>query len=83
MCKKSEFNHWKLRGLLREKGMTQNQLADGIGINKSSLSQKLNNVANFTAPEIFNICEFMEIKEDEIKTYFFTQSVCKTQIQNT
>lgn len=79
MCKRIEFNHAKLRGLLKEKDLTQKELAIKAGLNSASLSQKLNNTAAFTATEIFNICHILNISEESIKQYFFTRKVQKQE----
>lgn len=37
------FDYSKLKGRMREKGVTQEEIANSIGVNKSTLSLKLNN----------------------------------------
>jgi DNA-binding XRE family transcriptional regulator len=69
------FDYSKLLGRIRECGFTQESLAKHIGIAKSSMCLKLNNKANFTHPEIFLICEALNIEVIEIGVYFFTQKV--------
>ena len=66
-----KFNYSKLRGRIRECETTQAQLAEMIGINKSSLSVKLNGRYAFTNEEILSICKELHIANDEISKYFF------------
>lgn len=66
-----KFNHSKLLGRIRECGFTQEQLAKAIGISKATLSAKLNNQFYFTAKEMYDICEVLNIPLSEISEYFF------------
>ena len=66
------FNFSKLRGRFREFGLTQQDVATHIGIRDTTLSQKLNNKAGFTANEIDAICKLLDIAKEEIGVYFFT-----------
>ena len=66
-----KFNYSKLLGRMRECGFTQEQLAKAIGINKATLSAKLNNRFSFTQDEILNICKLLNIHICEIGDYFY------------
>lgn len=66
-----KFNYAKLLGRIRECGFTQATLAEAIGINKCTLSAKLNNQSYFTTSEIIAICKALEIAHKEIPVYFF------------
>lgn len=68
-----EFNYSKLRGRIRECGFTQEKLAEAIGINRATLSAKLNNKNSFTTTEIETIRATLGISEDEICKYFFAK----------
>lgn len=68
---KVEFNYSKLLGKIKECGFTQAMLAKAIGINKSTLSAKLNNQFSFSQIEMLAICEALNISHDEIGTYFY------------
>ena len=74
-----QFDYSKLLGRIRECGFTQETLAKHIGIAKSSMSLKLNNKANFSHPEMFLICEALQIEISEIGVYFFTPKVRKDE----
>ena len=65
-------NYAKLLGRIKERGFTQEILANAIGKNKSTLSIKLNGRYPFTAKEIDDICRVLDIPNAEIGDYFFT-----------
>ena len=65
------YNFSKLLGKIKECGYTQESLAEAIGMNKSTLSLKLNNKGEFKATEIDDICRILDISNDEIGIYFF------------
>ena len=67
------FNYSKLLGKIKECGLTQEEVADRIGINKGTLNAKLNNKGNFNGPEMHDICRLLDISKDEIGSYFFAQ----------
>lgn len=73
------FNYSKLRGRITECGLTQAQLAESIGINKGTLSAKLNNQFNFTADEMLSIGAKLSIPTDEFGIYFFAEEVQKAE----
>lgn len=66
-----KFNYSKLLGRMRECGFTQKQLAKAIGINKATLSLKLNNRFSFSQEEILAICKLLNIPICEIGAYFY------------
>lgn len=66
-----KFNYSKLLGKIRECGFTQATLAEAIGINKSTLSAKLNNQNYFLASEMIAICKVLNIAHKDIPLYFF------------
>jgi len=70
-----EFDYSKLLGRIKEKGFTQETLAKLIGITPGSMSEKLNNKANFKQKEIFLIRQILDISIGEVGEYFFTQKV--------
>ena len=67
-----KVDYSKLLGRIREFGITQEKMAKEIGINKSTLSSKLNGRTSFTAFEIDKICKLLDISNAEIGAYFFT-----------
>lgn len=67
------FNYLKLRGRIKEKGYTQSDVANEIGMTSGTLSDKLNNKATFNTKEVDNICKMLDIPNEEIGNYFFTE----------
>ena len=65
------FNYSKLLGRMKECGFTQEQLAKAIGINKATLSAKLNNRFSFSQDEILAICKVLNIPVSEIGEFFY------------
>lgn len=59
----------KLKGLMTEKGYSQNKLANRLGISVQSLNAKLNERNKFTLREVVKIVEVLEI--ENIRPYFF------------
>lgn len=66
-----KFNYSKLLGRMKECGFTQEQLAKAIGINKATLSAKLNNRFSFSQEEILAICKLLSIPVSDIGEYFY------------
>ena len=71
------IDYGKLLGRIREKGFTQAQLANLIGMTPGTMSAKLNNQAYFKQSEIIAICEVLDIPISEYGEYFFTRRVRK------
>lgn len=69
------FDYSKLKGRMKEKEISQEDLATRIGKNKSTVSLKFNNQGQFTQEEIVNISEILEIPVQQISEYFFTKRV--------
>ena len=66
-----KFDYSKLRGKMAERGVTQAQLAEKIGINKCTLNVKMNGQYAFGNDEIIAICKVLGIPHVEISKYFF------------
>ena len=69
------FNYSKLLGKMKEKGITQCELAKAINTTTPTLNMKLNNNSRFRQDEIFNICNTLDIPCDELGEYFFKEKV--------
>lgn len=67
----------KLLGRIRERGFTQAQLANLVGMTPGTMSVKLNNQAYFKQSEIIAICEALDIPISEYGEYFFARKVRK------
>lgn len=72
---KELFDYSKLLGRLKEKGLTQEQFADLLGMSGTTLSKKLNGKSEWTQAEINKACEILEIDPVEIPIYFFKPKV--------
>ncbi|MVX63124.1 DUF739 family protein [Clostridium chromiireducens] len=73
------FNYSKLRGKIKEVYGTQDNFAKALGIGRVSLSQRLNNILDFSQVEIYNSCDMLGIEREEIPLYFFTLKVQKSE----
>lgn len=69
------YNYSKLRGRIKEKYETQENLAKKMGLSKISLSKKLNNKIEFKQDEIKKMINLLEINENEVAIYFFNKVV--------
>lgn len=71
------FDYSDLLGRIKKFGLTQEMLAEEIGITKTTMNLKLNNKAAFTQTEIEKIRKALLIYREEIGVYFFTPKVQK------
>lgn len=71
------FDYSKLDGRIVEKFKTRYKFASALTISERSLSLKMNGKVAWTQPEIYKSCELLDIKDNEIKKYFFN-----TKVQN-
>lgn len=78
-----KYNYSKLLGRMKERGITQEQLAKEIGITEATLNAKLNNKFNFKSDEIDAICRVLDIPNDEIGAYFFCVESLEIQTNGT
>lgn len=67
----------KLKGKMREKNISQEKLADHLGITVQALNAKLNGRSTFTLEEVVTITEYLRL-EDPLDI-FFRPSVPNTQ----
>lgn len=73
------FNYSKLRGRIKEKYVTQENFAQKMGVSRTTLSQKLNNINEFTQQEINKAVELLDLPVEEIPIYFFVIEVQKSE----
>ena len=71
------IEYGKLLGRIKEKGFTQAQLANIVGMTPGTMSAKLNNQAYFKQSEVIEICGVLDIPISEYGDYFFTRKVRK------
>lgn len=66
----------KLKGKMVERRMSVEDVADGIGLNVSTLYRRLNNGGNtFTIEEADKIATLLNLTADELNKIFFAQYV--------
>ena len=71
----TKFNYASLLGLMREKGYTQEMLANATHISLSQLSGKLKGRYPFKQTDIQSIADVLGILPTDVGRYFFTQTV--------
>ena len=59
------MNANKLRAKIKEKGLTQEKVAEIIGISENSLSRKLNGKKHFRLGEVILLCKALQIDNAE------------------
>lgn len=64
-------NSIELRAAILRKRMTQEQVAEYLGISPASLNYKINNKYEFKSSEIKALIELLEIEKDDIDGIFF------------
>ena len=69
------YDYRKLLGKMREQKVTQEVLAEKVGISATSMNLSLNNKRDFRQDEILVICESLDISLSDIPTYFFTKDL--------
>ena len=69
-----EWEDCKLRRRIRQKFCTEKNFAEAIGMNKSTLSLRLNKKISWKVDEIQRIIKFLEISTEEIPSYFFSEA---------
>lgn len=65
------YDYSKLLGAMREKGITQEALAQRIGLNSATLNQKLKNNSQFKQGEMQKILRCLDLPISDIEKYFF------------
>lgn len=60
--------HMKLKGVLIERGLTQNDIAKIIGVAAGTVNKKINGSLSFTFDEVMNICNSLNISSDAFCT---------------
>lgn len=70
-----KFNLNKLKGLMKEKNLTQEDIAKFLNISKSTFNLKLNSNAYFSQTEIYQLGKLLGIPAEQYLDYFFTLSV--------
>lgn len=61
----------KLKGLIVAQGLTQSKVAESIGIDKTTLSRKINNSTPFTVEEAKKIASLLDMTAEQATEIFF------------
>lgn len=75
------INTSKLKGLIVERGTTQQAVADSIGIDRSTFYRKMKKGGDFSIEEAKKMKEEIPLSDDEAITIFFGSKVAFT-LQN-
>ena len=70
-------NTKKLRALMLERGLSQAQIADYLGISATCLNYKINNKREFKASEIHALIELLGIEVEDIGRIFLVKKCPK------
>ena len=66
-----KFNYCKLRGKIKERFGTEGAFANALGIGRVSLSQRLNNIIEFSQQEMYISSVLLGFSPEQIPEYFF------------
>lgn len=69
------FRYNKLRGRIVEIFGSQAKFADKIGQSEQIITAKLSGRSSFTQENIVSWCQALDIDQNDIGSYFFTQEV--------
>nr|WP_088325753.1 helix-turn-helix domain-containing protein [Bacillus cereus] len=75
-------NTQKLKGLIVERGTTQQAVANAIGMDRSTFYRKMKKGGVFTIEEAGSIAEEVPLTMEEATEIFFGSLVAKTQQEN-
>lgn len=64
-------NTAKLKAVIVEKGMLQEQVAMQLGMTSATFNYKVNNKTEFKASEIKKLSEILKLTDDEVIAIFF------------
>ena len=67
----------EIKKIIRMKGFTLDTLSKKIGISRTSLSYKINNIVEFNAQEIKHIQKILELSKEQRDHIFFAEAVDK------
>ncbi|MFA5385104.1 MAG: helix-turn-helix transcriptional regulator [Eubacteriales bacterium] len=65
----------KIKGLMREKRISQQKLSEDLNISIVTLNKKLNGTADWTWTELEKMITLFEIPDNLIESYFFPKKV--------
>ncbi len=71
----TNFDYNKLKGRIKEKCGTNSKFAELLGCSNNTMSAKINHLSEFTQGEIVKSINILELKREDIPSYFFTSTV--------
>lgn len=74
-----EYNYSKMKGKIKELGLTQSDFAKKIGITEQTLSLRFSNKRPFRQDEITKIMALFSEPLENIHVYFFDKKVQKNR----
>lgn len=66
------MSYAKLRGRIREVFGTDEAFSKAMGLNKATISKKLNNKTDWSREEIEKACNLLNVAVSDMHTFFFT-----------
>lgn len=70
-----KFDYGKLRELMRDKNITQSDLARVTGLSERSISLKFTGKIYWKQNEIYSVANILGIPKESVCEYFFTPKV--------
>lgn len=67
------INTGKIKGRLRELGLTQSDVARALGLAQPTVAQKINRVRPMTVEEAEKLSQLLKISNEEFSAYFFAE----------
>ncbi len=74
------FDYSRLRGKIREVFGTQDKYAEALQLSRVSVSQRLNNLLEFSQEEMYRSADLLGFHYSEIPNYFFVTKVQKQEL---
>lgn len=69
------INTLKLKAVILERGFTQEQIAQMLGMTIATFNYKVNNKREFKVSEIKRLSEILHLTVDEVNNIFFAEKV--------
>ncbi len=60
-----------LKEIINESGYKMEFLAEKLGITRGAFSMKVNNITDFKVPEMYALCDLLNINKSKAKEIFF------------
>lgn len=60
-----------LREKIKKSGLKMEFIAEKLGLSRAAFSMKVNNESAFKVPEMYKLCDLLDIDEEYAKDIFF------------